>query len=75
MLTCLFASKPHPPVCRWNLPRGVAYANIHGLNASAWFCDIVSPSTEREFCIDNLLVRIHLIIEMVLVHRPCAMGV
>jgi len=31
--------------------------------------------TEREFFIDNLLVRIHLIIEMVLVDRPCAMGV
>ena len=30
---------------------------------------------EREFCIDNLLVRIHLIIEMILVDRPCAMGV
>ena len=30
---------------------------------------------EREFFIDNLLVRIHLIIEMVLVDRPCAMGV
>ena len=30
---------------------------------------------EREFFIDNLLVRIHLIIEMILVDRPCAMGV
>jgi len=30
---------------------------------------------EREFFIDNLLVRIRLIIEMVLVNRPCAMGV
>jgi len=27
---------------------------------------------EREYCIDNLLVRIHLIIEMILVDRPCA---
>ena len=27
---------------------------------------------EREFFIDNLLVRIHLIIEMILVDRPCA---
>ena len=39
----------------------------------------VSPLTtdqrEREFFIDNLLVRIHLIIEMILVDRPCAMGV
>jgi hypothetical protein len=30
---------------------------------------------EREFVIDNLLVRVHLIIEMNLVDRPCAMGV
>jgi len=30
---------------------------------------------QREFFIDNLLVRIHLIIEMLLVDRPCAMGV
>jgi len=30
---------------------------------------------EEEFFIDNLLVRIHLIIEIFLVDRPCAMGV
>ena len=30
---------------------------------------------EREFFIDNLLVQIHFIIEMILVDRPCAMGV
>ena len=30
---------------------------------------------EREFFIDNLLVQIHLIVEMILVDRPCAMGV
>ena len=30
---------------------------------------------EREFFIDNLLVRIHLIVEIILVERPCAMGV
>ena len=29
---------------------------------------------EREFFIDNLLVRIHLIIQMILVDQPCAMG-
>ena len=29
----------------------------------------------RDFFIDNLLARIHLIIEMVLVDRPCVMGV
>ena len=30
---------------------------------------------ERDFFIDNLLIRIHLIIEMILVNPPCAMGV
>ena len=30
---------------------------------------IPSPSRERDFFIDNLLVRIHLIIEMILVDR------
>ena len=29
---------------------------------------------EREFLTDNLLVRIHLLIEIILVDRPCAMG-
>jgi len=33
------------------------------------------PPTESDFFIDNLLVRILSIIEMVLVDRPCAMGV
>ena len=33
------------------------------------------PVEEREFFIDNLLVRIHLIIVMILVERSCAMGV
>jgi len=36
---------------------------------------LASMSREREFFIDNLLVRIHLIIEMSLVDRPCAMGI
>ena len=34
----------------------------------------VSPKRESSF-IDNLLVRIHLIIVMISVDRPCAMGV
>ena len=33
------------------------------------------PHRDREFFIDKPLVRIHLIIEMILVDRPCAMGV
>jgi len=34
-----------------------------------------SGDREREFFIDNLLVRIHLIVEIILVDRPCATGV
>jgi len=30
---------------------------------------------EREIFIDNLLVRVHWITEMIVVQRPCAMGV
>ena len=30
---------------------------------------------EREFFIEFLVVRIHLIVEMILVDRPCAMGI
>ena len=30
--------------------------------------------SEREFFVDNILVRIHSINEMILVDRPCAMG-
>jgi len=30
---------------------------------------------EREFFIGNLLVRIHLIMQMIVVDRPCAIGV
>ena len=30
---------------------------------------------ERKFFIDNLLVRIHFIVQMILADRPCAMGV
>ena len=33
-----------------------------------------SSGPKREFFVDNILVRIHLIIEMILVDRPCAMG-
>ena len=33
------------------------------------------PELARDYFIDNLLVRIDLIIEMILVDRPCAMGV
>ena len=39
-----------------------------------WEVSSCRPHSEREFFIDNLLVRIHLIIEMILVDRPCAVG-
>ena len=37
--------------------------------------DVVPLPREREFFTDTLLVRVHLIIAMILVDRPCAMGV
>ena len=35
----------------------------------------VHAHPEREIFIDNLLVRVNWIIEMIVVERPCAMGV
>ena len=35
----------------------------------------VHPCSSERVFIDTLLVRIHLIIEMILVDRPCAIGV
>ena len=34
-----------------------------------------SPQRERDFFIDDLLFRIHLLIKIILVDRPCAMAV
>ena len=57
---------------------GVACPLVH-LEAVEAVENVVQPPhhlhTEREIFIDNLLVRVHLIIEMILVDRPCAMGV
>jgi len=40
------------------------------------FCgSAVEGGVEREIFIDNLLVRVYWIIEMIVVERPCAMGV
>ena len=36
---------------------------------------LLTSCREREFFIDNLMVRIHLTIVMILVDRPCAIGV
>ena len=38
-------------------------------------CPAMARNIERAFFIDNLLVRIHLIIKMIRVNRPCAMRV
>jgi len=37
--------------------------------------NVINLTRESEFFIDNLLVRIHFAIEMILVDRPRAMGV
>ena len=37
--------------------------------------EVEPGTTNREFIFDHLLVQIYLIIEMILVDRPCAMGV
>ena len=47
----------------------------NGENALAAYAGAPPYTLEREFFIDNLLVRIHLIIEMILVDQPCAIGV
>ena len=40
-----------------------------------WITLVIVKEREREVLVDNLLVRIHLIIEMILKYRPCAMAV
>ena len=49
------------------------HAEAHG-GVLAMAGKTITPK-EREFLIDNLLVRVYLIIEMILVDRHCAMGV
>ena len=47
-------------------------------STSPWYTSSSLPKgfqSERHFYSDNLLVRIYLIIEMILVDRPCAMAV
>ena len=48
-----------------------------GASRVGWIAMIqmLAEQKEREIFIDNLLVRAHLIIEMILVDRPCAMEV
>ena len=56
----------------WEMAATVHRVRGNGSNVVA--LGAINP-TEREFFTDNLLVRIHLIIEMVLVDRPRATGV
>ena len=57
-----------------------AFVNLRmaGVNltlARAAIVDQVPAAREREFFVDSRLVRIRLIVEMILVDWPCAMGV
>jgi len=57
---------------------GVLDARLEGLDGHVLVARLLRGLRrlrEREFFIDNLLVRIHFIVEMILVNRPCAMGV
>ena len=38
-------------------------------------CGLQIHRAEREFFIDNLMVRIHIIVQMILVDRPCTVEV
>ena len=51
-----------------------AHAKLVKITPSRCF-GMVSPNPKREFFIENLLVRIHLIVEVILVDQPCAIGV
>ena len=48
--------------------------NLHMARATFDHLGHMGSGEDRVFFIDNLLVRIHVIIEMILVDRPCVMG-
>ena len=48
---------------------------LDGRRVGSLFSIVSEGAEQREFFIDNLLVQIHLIIEMILVDRPCAIEV
>ena len=48
---------------------------FHVCSVAVWYSSCVLMLEESELFIDNLLVRVHLIIEVILVDRPCATGV
>ena len=77
----LIPRAPSPVDWCWWMLRWAAWARsgsvtLH-ISPDTWarFPGRGAPHLQRELCIDNLLARIHLIIEMILVDRPCAMGV
>ena len=64
--------------CVLAVPRQMSLMQKVRPGVASWISTSVpywSRHTERELPIDNLLVRIHLIIETNLVDRPCAIGV
>jgi hypothetical protein len=55
--------------------RGAVLALVVRQEDTSLSVGVLQGGGEREFFIDNLLVRIHLIIEIILVDRPGAIGV
>ena len=49
--------------------------NLEGFNFFSFERHVPTPGLERGFFIDNLLVLVQWIVEMIVVERPCAMGV
>jgi hypothetical protein len=68
-------------ICIYIYTHLAVYIDMYRCGRGAEGAVVKPPSTslalpgEREFFIDNLLVRIHLIISIILVDRPCAVGV
>ena len=57
------------------VPLSTASCGVHLSKEKGRAPAMLPCRSERDFFVDNLLVRIHLIIEMIPVDRPCAMGV
>jgi hypothetical protein len=60
------------------VPVSAAHTSIFQMdsNSTSYFeLHLLLLPLQREICIDNLLVRVQLIIEMILVYRPGAMEV
>ena len=65
-------------VAGWDIDLRFALNSTAGWPYLNPYTTVPNPNTlqsEREFFVDNLLIRIHSIIEIISVHRPCAMGV